>query len=251
MYDYTEAARRRTSSALTGLESFLVQHRLLVIIGYAYVSIINMILTDWQVKSSGPEWPIYNGAQLLDPSIIEPLDRRSVLQKASSQGQLVQSHQGATGSIRRAPRKVRLPREQTGPVETASHMPSSNSPTVTRMRRPLLTRAVVQANVDDTAANEKKRNNGVNDQVIVGMCAGMVGAYVLLRWSASFRSQLRKDSSSIDIGDDTSEAQSASAVDVTPVVQHGIADEALPRETACDSKTVELLQRRLPTESHE
>jgi hypothetical protein len=81
----TETARSVYSTIAT-LETILRQHRSLVVLAYAYVVCVQkMFYNASQGKTRVSAWPIYNGVQLLDPGITEPLDRHSVFAKASTE----------------------------------------------------------------------------------------------------------------------------------------------------------------------
>lgn len=78
------AAAHRAVAFLCALETFLVQRRTCAIIACAYAAIMRIAVIELNAPPRAPAWPIYNGAQLLDATIIEPLDRPTVLGKAAT-----------------------------------------------------------------------------------------------------------------------------------------------------------------------
>lgn len=214
---YRMIATRRTYTAFTSLETFLVHHRPLMIIAYAYAVCIRMFINDWQTQPRGPAWPIYNGVQLLDPGIMEPLDRHSVIAKAAteerpmvpSEGMGVRYQPKMRSMVRRVAFQKANALQEEMPAEGPSTPPPALAPEVcsdgpgvdssTRgtarsgeilAKRTMARREVVASPSPlrlKTEATKVEEEAELNDQMLVSILVGAVAVYFLLRRTATAR----------------------------------------------------------------
>ena len=210
---FTTAAAHRTLGFFSALEVFIVQHRTCAIIACGYAAIIRMVLNDWHAPPTAPAWPIYNGAQLLDPSILEPLDRASVRAKAatvpSSNGRMRnervrrEAHTSATMPVQALrplmQRQKRPPAHATekvaAPALAAEEQEEGrcSEPGHLHPPRRVMTRARrVATAAPSTEEEDEPRRNNVDDRMILFSIGAAVIAYLVVRvaWVRGKRTKL-------------------------------------------------------------
>jgi hypothetical protein len=196
------AAAHHAFNILGLLESAILQYRTWMMIACAYAAIIRTVLQDWQAQPQSTAaslqlsaWPLYNGVQLLDPTIREPLDRASVLAKvAASQPAPVRRarQRGVKDGDINMPKQQQLVVQEQQLEEEEKEQQRQHQPSVTRRETTPRPRSPIVGQ-----ASEGSTSN-IDDWMLLLLMGATAVAYLVIR-TVWVRRTSKNDEGSSDI----------------------------------------------------